>query len=315
MIQIDTRLSGWAANGRFFENRLAPHTRSLVLPRASSFISHDEEKKRTHPQTLLIMTFNIPLGRIAPPPQGTLGTSLTVLQSLLVASRFQLEVRNPAPYSKFALDIRPEQDPVPSQQGMFIAYFPATLIALFKWAESNQQNVAALLLFLHFAKRVMEVLFLHSYSGYMARSMSALMAVFYSFDTLLIASLALPANKVDNRFMIAGAILFAIGEFGNFFHHYLLAALREKKGGIVGRRYQSPSGGFFSLVAAPHYLFEVISWLGVAFCSQQVNAFLEVLSHASYLAGRAYRTNMFYFRTFSDRDWPRCRKCIFPFIF
>ena len=52
----------------------------------------------------------------------------------------------------------------------------------------------------------------------------------------------------------------AVGELGNLYHHQILASLRGNNGDT---KYVPPSGGLFDLVAAPHYLFELIAWWGI----------------------------------------------------
>lgn len=229
------------------------------------------------------MTFQIPnLGPIAPPPATAAGAAVTFLQALAILGRFQGEIQSPALYSKFAADTSLYEDPIPGKLGMFIAYAPATVIAFYQWITSNQQNVAACLLCIHFLKRVLEVLFLHSFGGTMSKFTSYMISTFYSLDTLLISSFALMAKDVDPIFMKVGIALFAVGELGNLYHHYLLTTLRKDDStSSKGKRYVAPRGGLFELVAMPHYFFELIAWLGIAFCSQQLNAFLEVLSHTS----------------------------------
>jgi len=263
------------------------------------------------------MTFQIPnlLGPIAPPPANAWGVGATAAQALLIGSRFQGEMTSPAKYSKFAADSTQYDDPIPGKQGMFFAYAPATAVSLYQFVvTSNLHNVAAGLLFLHFLKRTLEVLFLHSFGGTMSRNTSFLISTFYSLDTLLVSSFALNVPDIDPTFMTVGIVLFAIGELGNFYHHYLLTTLRKDRK-KSSQRYVAPKGGLFEYVAMPHYLFELISWLGIAFCAQQLNGFLEVLSHTSYLMGRAYQTNQLYFKTFSDVEWPRSRKNIFPYLY
>jgi very-long-chain enoyl-CoA reductase len=73
-----------------------------------------------------------------------------------------------------------------------------------------------------------------------------------------------------------------------------------------------PEGGLFSFVAAPHYFFEVIGWVGIGVVAQQLNAIFVALSMASYLSGRAKSTNDFYLKTFDESEWPRSRKAILP---
>ena len=81
------------------------------------------------------------------------------------------------------------------------------------------------------------------------------------------------------------------GELGNLYHHVLLASMRRNKGASpsppaasdvkrdastpptppapVATGYSVPQGGLFPLVAAPHYLFEIVAWVGIALAAQQ----------------------------------------------
>ena len=140
---------------------------------------------------------------------------------------------------------------------------------------------------------------------------------YYALITLMIASFALPYGQVDPGLQNAGLALFGVGSLGNFYHHVLLARLRSdtKKTASSTKRYVPPRGGLFSFVAAPHYLFEILAWLGIGLVAQQANAMLVVASMTSYLCGRAKATNKFNMETFTDKEWPRSRKAILPGIF
>ncbi len=108
--------------------------------------------------------------------------------------------------------------------------------------------------------------------------------------------------------------LFAIGIAGNYYHHLLLARLRDHK--LSGdSKYIAPKGGLFDYVATPHYLFELIGWLGIAVVSQQMNAYLGFAGMASYLSGRASLQNEWNRAKFSKEDWPESRKNLVPFLF
>ena len=52
------------------------------------------------------------------------------------------------------------------------------------------------------------------------------------------------------------------------------------------KAYSVPQGGLFPLVATPHYLFEIVAWLGIALAAQQLNALLVT---AGMAAGSARR--------------------------
>ena len=68
------------------------------------------------------------------------------------------------------------------------------------------------------------------------------------------------------------------GRFGNLYHHYLLRTLRDDDSNKKkNQKYKVPMGGFFSAcggVAAPHYLFELISWWGIGVCTRHFISFL-----------------------------------------
>ncbi len=115
---------------------------------------------------------------------------------------------------------------------------------------------------------------------------------------------------------VIGTTVFAVGIAGNFHHHYLLAQLRkDSKNSVAGKKYVAPKGGLFSYVATPHYFFELIGWLGIAMVSNHLNAYLVVASMSSYLAGRSVAQNEFNKEKFDEKDWPRNRKNLIPFIF
>ena len=68
-----------------------------------------------------------------------------------------------------------------------------------------------------------------------------------------------------------GLGLYVVGEAGNFLHHRILAALRTSDSDT---KYMPPSGGLFELVAAPHYLFELVAWWGIGRVAMHWNALL-----------------------------------------
>ena len=113
------------------------------------------------------------------------------------------------------------------------------------------------------------------------------------------------------------SVLFAVGTLGNLYHHYLLATLRQQKGGTNNnnRRYLPPRGGLFEYVAAPHYLFELIAWLGIGVASCNLTGYLTMMSMTMYLAARASNQNEWNRTKFDEKEWPASRRNILPFIF
>ena len=106
-----------------------------------------------------------------------------------------------------------------------------------------------------------------------------------------------------------GILLFLIGIVGNFYHHYLLSKLR----GNGDKEYRIPKGGLFDLVICPHYLFEIIDFLGISFISQTLYAFSFTLGTIFYLMGRSYATRRWYLSKFEN--FPEDVKALIPYLF
>jgi len=218
---------------------------------------------------------------------------------------------------------------VSSETGMTLIYAPALLVSVVMAVGGSSRSVvppptwAGVLCLLHFAKRCAEVKFLHHYSGTIALATAAFIGTYYALIAVLIASIA--TTTPTPLSITIGTTVFVIGLLGNFYHHSLLAQLRNKKNdgptrsgsttNTTPRQYVAPQGGLFRYVAAPHYLFELLGWLGIAIVSQHGNAYLVVASMGSYLTGRAVAQNAWNRAKFTDQNWPSTRKNIVPFVF
>ncbi|KAK9283305.1 hypothetical protein L1049_011543 [Liquidambar formosana] len=113
----------------------------------------------------------------------------------------------------------------------------------------------------------------------------------------------------SNDLKYPGIVLFLMGISGNLYHHYLLSKLREEG----DKEYKIPKGGLFHLVICPHYLFEILGFLGVSFISQTLYAFSLVIGVALYLMGRSYATKRWYLAKFED--FPSHVKALIPYVF
>lgn len=106
-------------------------------------------------------------------------------------------------------------------------------------------------------------------------------------------------------------LLFAITDHkGNYYHHYLLANLRKPG----DKSYKVPSGGLFEYVACPHYLFEIITWIGMAIITQHLMNLYFVSGMSLYLGRRSMAQNKWN-RTMLKDKYPKGRKNLMPFIF
>ena len=216
----------------------------------------------------------------------------------------------PTPYGKFHRGARLT---VPSRVGMFVIYFPAFLVAALWFGsrsaeqalpESNwdRTGVVNVLLMLHFGKRLVEVLFVHVYSGSLdlVQAMSVI-TVSYSINTHMILKSCrgvIPSSMPsDSSSLRLGLALFFIGQAINFYHHYLLAQLRSPSQATsksLKTKYVPPKGGLFASTCCPHFFGEIIAWMGISVISSHTNVWLVWGGMTSYLLGRSYNTARFY---------------------
>ncbi|GJN24575.1 hypothetical protein PR202_gb12324 [Eleusine coracana subsp. coracana] len=211
---------------------------------------------------------------------------------------------------------------LPSRVGMLVAYAPALVAAAASFAmpdvvDGARAQILSAALAVHFLKRVLEVLFVHRYSGNMPLATAATISISYLLGTVnliyaLHLSRDLPAPAID--LLYPGVIVFTIGVAGNLYHHYLLSRLRASGtgGGSDNKGYKIPTGGLFELVTCPHYLFEIIGFFGFTMISQTVYALAYASGTAMYLAGRSCATRRWYESKFED--FPAKIKALVPFI-
>ena len=252
---------------------------------------------------------------------GYIGIAITAVQIFLTATSFSQEA-NPktrTPYSKFSSAKDDSSSSTwPSRVAMMVIYTPSFIVSMtFLVLGSGvtalgplsvpAPSLALLFIVIHFGKRCLEVMLLHKYSGRTDRETPTIIGTYYTLLSILIAFCGgSDNNDVSN---ITGAVLFAVGIAGNLYHHFLLAKLR----GTESKQYVTPKGGLFDYVATPHYLFELVGWLGIAIVSKHINSYLVFASMSSYLAGRSVAQNEFNRAKFED--WPSDRKNLIPFIF
>ena len=278
-------------------------------------------------------------------PTSTVGLAITAVQCMNLLAGAN-EMQSPTGYSKFA----PSGASIPSRRGMLIIYSPALLTSVAMASSAPATGRASLiagLLVIHFAKRVFEVLFVHKYSGSMGPAAYGI-STFYSLLVLLICGqtqhvpLSVYEAGASHIALLLGLSMFVVGQAGNGWHHLQLARMRgdtsdalpavpatpSTDGATRGeaspvaapptphspRAYAVPRGGLFELVAAPHYLFEIVAWFGVGLAAQQLNALLVAGGMASYLSGRAVACTAWYRKRFGTA-YPAGRKHLVPFVF
>lgn len=178
----------------------------------------------------------------------------------------------------------------------------------------------------HFAKRELEIMFVHSYSGSMPLQSALFISTVYGVvgwglhhfaaragtGAGLDAADAAGAGSVRRA---VGGALFVGGMAVNAIHHVLLAKLRAAAVSKDGtKKYVIPRGGLFELVACPHYFGECLQWAGLAIAMPTPLHVLWAAQSLSYLSGRAAHTTQWYKDRFGDA-YPASRRHIIPFLY
>lgn len=225
-----------------------------------------------------------------------------------VTKKFQLS------YSKFN-----SKGDLDSKKGMFIIYFLPFLIYVYFYLTSTffsslYHQLIFIAVTLHFAKRCLEVLFLHRYSGKISFLTTGLITWAYSSIAYSIHESVdiftkpdMIANTTDYS-LYFGFAVFLLGQSSNFYHHILLTRLRTNE----SREYKIPEGGLFSLVNCPHYLSEIIGWIGIAIMSKYLIVYGLTFIMSAYLFGRSINTTRWYWEKIPN--FPKDRKSILPFV-
>uniref|UniRef100_A0A6N2LRL8 3-oxo-5-alpha-steroid 4-dehydrogenase C-terminal domain-containing protein n=1 Tax=Salix viminalis TaxID=40686 RepID=A0A6N2LRL8_SALVM len=280
-----------------------------------SLASTKSLRRRGNERSVMAMVVSI-LSRIAfPPPVTCLLVRVMPVACLLfsVIGVFEGLGKN-FQYSKF-LNLNVDKSTsrqirVSSTIAMLTAYTPSFLSATaFSWQLPNVDIPSKCSLS---SSLVLEVLFVHKYSGGMAvGTVITITLGYFTTTSITIFALSLtqgfPEPPVDLKYL--GVVLFLVGIVGNFYHHLLLASLRTKN----EKGYKVPKGGLFGRVACPHYFFEILIFLGICFISQTLYSFASTISTVCYLMGRSYATRRWYLTKFDD--FPKDVKAIIPYVF
>jgi very-long-chain enoyl-CoA reductase len=165
---------------------------------------------------------------------------------------------------------------------------------------------------LHYAKRLLETIFVHRFSnGTMPLSNLFKNCWYYWFFG---AALGYAVNHPLYTpppaavWPAAGAAAFALAELGNLHCHLTLRWLRPP--GTRVRRV--PRGVWFSLVSCPNYTFEVAAWAAFSAATWTAAGLAFLGVGAAQMTVWALKKHRNYRREF--KDYPRGRKAIFPFV-
>lgn len=214
--------------------------------------------------------------------------------------------------------------------GISIHHFPATGCLLVSNDTEFAENKSLEYLFvglwsLHFLRRTIEVLFVHDYRRKMPVVESIGAPIYYWFFAFWNGVALRHDNGYRQTFLslvVVGSVVFSFGEFGNCCCHLKLRAFRkEKREGLLSQKSQHvlPHGFLFDLVSCPHYLCEILSWLGFFLASWALPAAIFLLATVITLVTYSYKKHKAYQQEFdglAGRElYPKNRKALIPFIF
>ncbi|XP_071734691.1 uncharacterized protein [Rutidosis leptorrhynchoides] len=249
--------------------------------------------------------------------------SIINMLSLITAGYMELSGKNKQ-YAKFfdaniSTNSRDDADTkLSSRNGMLVFYTPSFLIALVSFIVFTRQDLRfsmiVYVLIIHFLKRILEVLFVHNFSGSMMLDAAKTIGLSYSISTAtMIYAQYLCQECPDQPYVdlkYIGLGLFLIGVTGNFYHHNILSNLRKKG----SKDYKIPKGGLFELVICPHYFFEIVEFIGVFCISQTTFTLCFTVGTMFLLIGRSHATRKWYVTKFGSK-FSKDVKAIIPYVF
>jgi 3-oxo-5-alpha-steroid 4-dehydrogenase len=98
--------------------------------------------------------------------------------------------------------------------------------------------------------------------------------------------------------------------------HPINSDINNKHDDDKGHEYQIPYGGMFRYVSSPHYLGEIIEWMGFCLaCNVSLASLSFLIWTCANLIPRAYATHQWYYYQFRNEYPPLHRKAIIPGIF
>jgi very-long-chain enoyl-CoA reductase len=186
----------------------------------------------------------------------------------------------------------------------------------FDW--SLTAGLAAALWTVHFVRRTWESAFVHRYSKPSIGPGDYLTEYVYywgfgAWIAWSVTSSAKPLPLV--ALQVLGFALFVVAEAGNARAHRVLRALRAP-GGLER---QIPRGPLFRRLSCPHYLFEILSWLGFNLVTQTGAGVAFMLVGAGILGAWAHTRHAAYRKEFDGQDgrekYPDERRALIPFVF
>ena len=173
----------------------------------------------------------------------------------------------------------------------------------------------------HFVRRFTEVLLVHVYHRKMPVYEVIGAQIYYTFFGLWIGwsmNYYFGYDSPPLYLLVPGITLFLIGQVGNCVSHVMLRRLRTTSS-RPGQGNLLPKGILFKYVTCPHYLFEIITWMGYSLAAFTFPLFLFLIATFVTLLFRSRKRHLALKQQFDGKDgrerYPPGRKALIPFIF
>ncbi|KAG7203026.1 hypothetical protein KM043_010151 [Ampulex compressa] len=170
---------------------------------------------------------------------------------------------------------------------------------------------------LHYAKRLLETLFVHrfSHATMPMRNLFKNCSYYWLFAMYVAYHVNHPLYTAPSSLQYCvGATIFTLCELGNLSIHLALRNLRPA--GTTVRKIPVPTNNPFTIlfhsVSCPNYTYEIGSWIGFTIMTSCLPAGLFMLAGAYQMTVWALGKHRAYKKEFSQ--YPRNRKAIIPFI-
>ncbi|KAK7472334.1 Very-long-chain enoyl-CoA reductase [Stygiomarasmius scandens] len=188
---------------------------------------------------------------------------------------------------------------------------------------SQLQSFVFAMVELHFAKRVLETLFVHRFShgtmplfnifknSFHYHVLSGFLLAFDLYRPVFSATSPYIRGSIrnDETFLWICAGLWTFFELSNLLTHLNLRSLRP----AGSKKRAIPFGYGFGLVSCPNYLFESLAWTVVAAMTGSYAAYFFLIAGTGQMLIWALKKHRNYKKEFG-KEYPRGRKAMFPFI-
>lgn len=178
-------------------------------------------------------------------------------------------------------------------------------------------HIAALCWTIHYAKRLLETLFVHrfSHATMPLRNLFKNCSYYWLFAMYVAYHVNHPLYTAPSQLQfLSGLVTFALCELGNLSIHIALRNLRPA--GSTVRKIPMPTGNpftvLFNFVSCPNYTYEIGSWIGFTIMTSCLPAALFTFAGAYQMTLWALGKHRAYKKEFSQ--FPKDRKSIIPFI-